>query len=262
MPRFPSPGSSRVEFPGFIGTIKALRLPAALSAAFRFLHLAVPREHAYFAPAAAAWGGVGPGVHHPVSPSGNSSWKRQDLASSWGTPIPVCTWSQTPAGRYVPNRLRNACVAPAEGNDEGADDNNNFRGSIAWLSGSPPTYHDVGYPSPRKTGFQVLVKLFWTGFHPQGSDKRFQLTSCGCSSSSKLLGTTCPASFCQNPFVFMLRIRLPVAPRLPDGTNAMGRTGWRGRPAGQRPRASQLSSARAAFAGKQRQAPAVPSPGG
>ena len=37
MPRFPSPGSSRVEFPGFIGTIKALRLPAGLPAAFRFL---------------------------------------------------------------------------------------------------------------------------------------------------------------------------------------------------------------------------------
>ena len=48
-----------------------------------------------------------------------------------------------------------------------------FRGSIAWLSGSPPTYHDVGYPSPRKAGFQVLVRLSWAGFHPQGSYKRF-----------------------------------------------------------------------------------------
>ena len=48
-----------------------------------------------------------------------------------------------------------------------------FRGSIAWLSDSPPTYHDVGYPSPRKAGFQVLVRLSWAGFHPQGSSKRF-----------------------------------------------------------------------------------------
>ena len=47
----------------------------------------------------------------------------------------------------------------------------------------------LGYPSPRKTRFQVLVRLSWVGFHPQGSDKRFQLTSCGLSSSSKLLGT-------------------------------------------------------------------------
>jgi len=37
MPRFPSPGSSRAEFPGFNGTIKALRLPAALFDALRFL---------------------------------------------------------------------------------------------------------------------------------------------------------------------------------------------------------------------------------
>lgn len=31
----------------------------------------------------------------------------------------------------------------------------------------------MGCPSPRKARFQVLVKLSWTGFHPQGSDKRF-----------------------------------------------------------------------------------------
>ena len=36
---------------------------------------------------------------------------------------------------------------------------------------------------------QALVNLSWAGFHPQGSDKRFQLTSCGLSSFSKLLGT-------------------------------------------------------------------------
>ena len=35
----------------------------------------------------------------------------------------------------------------------------------------------------------VLVRLSWAGFYPQGSDKRFQLTSCELSSSSKLLGT-------------------------------------------------------------------------
>jgi hypothetical protein len=44
------------------------------------------------------------------------------------------------------------------------------------------------YPSPRKAGFQMLIRLSWAGFHPQGSCKRFQLASCGLSSSSKLLG--------------------------------------------------------------------------
>ena len=32
----------------------------------------------------------------------------------------------------------------------------------------------LGYPSPRKTRFQVLVRLSWAGFHPQGPDNRFQ----------------------------------------------------------------------------------------
>lgn len=31
----------------------------------------------------------------------------------------------------------------------------------------------TGHPSPRKARFQVLVRLSWAGFHPQGSDKRF-----------------------------------------------------------------------------------------
>ena len=189
MPRFPSPGSVQVKFPGFLGTIKALRLPAVRPAAFRFLHLAVPREHASFAPAAAAWGSVGPGVRHPVSPSGNSSWKQQDLPSSWGTPIPVCTWSQTPAGRCVPNRLRNACVAPAERTTKAP--------TTKWLSrlnsmafGLAAYVSRIGFPPTRKAGFQVLVRLSWAGFHPQGPDKRFlNLLHVGYSSSSKLLGT-------------------------------------------------------------------------
>ena len=32
-------------------------------------------------------------------------------------------------------------------------------------------------PVTAKTGFQVLVKLSWAGFHPQGSDKRFSTYS-------------------------------------------------------------------------------------
>ncbi len=32
----------------------------------------------------------------------------------------------------------------------------------------------IGFPPTRKAGFQVLVRLSWAGFHPQGSGKRFQ----------------------------------------------------------------------------------------
>jgi hypothetical protein len=114
MPRFPSPGSSRVEFPGFLGTIKALRLPAVLPAALRFLRLAVPRDHAYFAPAATACRSVGPGVVPRYPHPGMLPWRRQDLPSSWGTSIPVCTCSQTPAGPCVPiTACGTSGVAPA-----------------------------------------------------------------------------------------------------------------------------------------------------
>ena len=50
----PSAGSPRVEFPGFNGTIRALRLPAVRPAALRFLRLAVPPWHARFAPTGVA----------------------------------------------------------------------------------------------------------------------------------------------------------------------------------------------------------------
>ena len=140
MPRFPPRGPHGRLFPRFNGTIKALRLPAVPPAVLRFLRLAVPRDHAPFAPAVAACGDFGPGVDYSVSPSGLLPWRRQDLPSSWGTPIPVCTCSPTPAGRNVPDRLRNARVAPAKGTTK-APTMRQFRGSIAWLSGSPPTYH-------------------------------------------------------------------------------------------------------------------------
>ena len=38
----------RVQFPGFIGSMKVLRLPAAHLTALRFLRLAIPRLHSLF----------------------------------------------------------------------------------------------------------------------------------------------------------------------------------------------------------------------
>jgi len=38
----------RDQFPGFIGTMRVLRLPATHPAALRFLRLAVPRVHSLF----------------------------------------------------------------------------------------------------------------------------------------------------------------------------------------------------------------------
>ena len=83
----PSAGFPRAEFPGFFGTIKALRLPAVPLAALRFLRAddttgsrigSLPRRLR-----AAA---VGPGVGHPVAPAGISSVETTGSPKFLGNP--------------------------------------------------------------------------------------------------------------------------------------------------------------------------------
>ena len=62
-------------------------------------------------PLRAAASGLGLFARYPLP--GRLPWRRQDLPSSWGTSIPVCACSQTPAGRYVPDHFRDVRVAAA-----------------------------------------------------------------------------------------------------------------------------------------------------
>ena len=132
---FPSLGSTgrrfaslprvlRGEFPCFGGTIEALRLPAARPAALRCLRLAVPqRPLVLFAPRRTS-APPKPGVGDPVAPAGTSLRKRQDLPSSWRTPIVRLPMFHTDAGRTAdtrPLRCRDMALghrtakAPAKG---------------------------------------------------------------------------------------------------------------------------------------------------
>ena len=54
-------------------------------------------------------------------------------------------------------------MAPAQGTTK-APTTIGFRGSIAWLSGWPPTYHAADTRLTAQDGFRVLVKLSRTGF--------------------------------------------------------------------------------------------------
>ena len=174
MPRFPPRGPIGRLFPRFHGTIKALRLPASIpphfvSFVWRYhgnasISLSSPRRMAVTS--------LGFFTRYPQP--GMLPWRRQDLPSSWGASIPVCSCSSTPVGQ-TPLTLAGRSHGPCDRDDKGANNLDHFRGSIAWLSGSLSTYHGVGCPSPRKTRFQVLVRLSWTGFHPQGSGNRFQI---------------------------------------------------------------------------------------
>ena len=107
-------GVLRGEFPCFHGTIKALRLPAAHPAALRCRRLAVPpRSLVLFAPRRTS-APPKPGVVIPVSPAGSPLRKRQDLASSWGTPC-VRSPCSVDAGRTARTRpLRCSSAAPGD----------------------------------------------------------------------------------------------------------------------------------------------------
>jgi hypothetical protein len=155
----------RSEFPCFIGTIEALRLPAARPAALRCLRLAVPqRSLVNFAPRRTSEP-PGPGVGHPVSPSGFSLRKRQDLPSSWGTPIVRSHMIRpTPAGLQTPDHY-GAATWPLV-NQQQRLPRKVFRSSIAWLSDSLSTLRSARYHAPRKTRFRPLVKRYRTGFPP------------------------------------------------------------------------------------------------
>ncbi len=187
MPRFPPRGPHGRLFPRFDGTVKALRLPAVHPAAFRFLHLAVPRDHASFAPAVATCGNVGPGVGRPVSPSGHSSVETTGSPKFLGNPNSRLHMVSDPGRPNVPDRCRTLTWPPRP--ERRRRRRENFRGSIAWLSGSPPTYHAL--VSRRRAR---LASRCWSGspgraFTRRVPTKGFQLTSCSLSSSSKLLGT-------------------------------------------------------------------------
>jgi len=114
----------------------------------------------------------GPGVVHPVSPSGASSVETAGSPKFLGNPNSRLPMLSDPGRLTRPRPQQDDRMAPAKGTTK-APTTRDFRGSIAWLSGWPPTYHDAGCPSPRKARFQVLVRLSWTGFYPQGSCERF-----------------------------------------------------------------------------------------
>ena len=189
MPRFPPRGPHGRLFPRFDGTFKALRLPAVRPAALRFLRLAVPRDHAIF--------------------RSRRRCVRQRRAWGWSPGIPLREFfrgndrsSQVPGEPLFPfahvlrprpvETFQTACGTlawPPMSERRRHRRQSAFRGSIAWLSGSPPTYHGwVALPRAR------LASRCWSGspgraFTRKAPTKGFKLASCELSSFSKLLGT-------------------------------------------------------------------------
>ena len=129
-----------------------------------------------------------PGVGHPVSPSGISLRKRQDLPSSWRTPIVRLHMLQSDSGRTADTRpLRCSCVAlgtkTAKAPTKGLSKLNSMAfGLAAYASqcASPrPTQHSL------PAAGQALLDGLYTRRIPT---KGFRFASCISSPFPKLLG--------------------------------------------------------------------------
>ena len=170
----PSTGSSRVEFPRFVGTIRALRLPVARPAALRCLRLAVPWEHSEVR---SRCGRVHPQQAGTWSPGGpnrdNLPWRRQDLPRSWGTPLVRSPCSSTPAGpTHQATSMRRH--GPRTDHREGSPQRN-FRGSITRLSHWLSTLRSGRYRTTTQDSLPATGQVLPDGLdYPQGSIERFQ----------------------------------------------------------------------------------------
>ncbi len=115
-----------------------------------------------------------PGVVDPVSPAGILPRKRQELPSSWGTPIVRLHMFQSDSGRTARTRpLRCSSMAlgttTAKAPTKGLSKLNSMAFGLAVYAspGSLP-HHDARLASGRWSGATGRA------FHPQGSYERFQ----------------------------------------------------------------------------------------
>ena len=141
----PSTGFQRDQFPGFISTMRVLRLPAAHPAALRFLRLAVPRFHSLRSLPGRRVGRRGlelvtrylqPGVAEETTGS----------PKFLGNPdCPFAHVQSTPAGLLAPDHY-DAAAWPLVCEKQRLP-RKVFRRSIAWLSDSLSTLRRTGHPA-------------------------------------------------------------------------------------------------------------------
>jgi len=158
---FPGPGSNirhplsvfpslhrvlRDQFPGFIGSMKVLRLPVAHLAALRFLRLAIPRMHSLCSLLGGRVRRQGLELLTRYLRPGCCRGSNR-ISQVPGEPqLSVCTCSNpTPAGLLAPDHYGAAAWPLVEQRQRLP--RKVFRSSIAWLSDSLSTLRRTGYPA-------------------------------------------------------------------------------------------------------------------
>src|SRR5262249_1047082 len=152
----------------------ALRFPAVLAVPLRCLRETVTTPCACVRRSTQArrrLGARGVRVRPPPCGLSLSRRRRSGVPSSWRTPISVCPVQPTPAGLRAPDRY-SVAAWPLVCEQQKLP-RKVFRRSIDRRWDSLCTVRRTGYPIRRQTRFQPLVRRYWAGFHPQGSNGRF-----------------------------------------------------------------------------------------
>jgi hypothetical protein len=177
-------------FPRFVGTIRALRLPAVRPAALRFLRLAVPslRSPSSLPPALrtrgrrawARWGSASPCAPRVICDGDDGISQVPG-----GTPIAPSPGSSTPAGPSASNLPRRRRRGPRGGDVEGS--------CIAAFEAQSPgfgarclRFAPAVARQGRKTRFRLLVRLCRAGSLRRVPMRSFKDASYISSSSPKL----------------------------------------------------------------------------
>jgi len=166
----------RDPFPGFLSTIRTLRLPADHPAALRCLRLAVPPSHLAIRSDRPEMGQpIGQECFGCGHPKGRAvRWNRRDLPSSWGAPMARSPCSLTPVGQPVPDHFGMAVLPPLR--IRRRRQHCAFRGSITPLPSSLCTLRQVDRSTTAQhslpgAGQALPDRLDYL----QGSDRRFQI---------------------------------------------------------------------------------------
>lgn len=156
--------------PGFNGTIRTLRLPAAHPAALRCLRLAVPPLRRLFAPAGGRRAAIGPGClvtrpsHTPRSVVGGG--RISQVPAQALLPSRTCSFDPGQTARNLPWRSDTARPRIPE---RPWLCRWTFRGSIAWLGGSLSTLQSAGLPRrDARLASGCAATLCRVGFAPTG----------------------------------------------------------------------------------------------
>ena len=151
-------------FPGFISTMRVLRLPVAQPAALRFLRLAVPRFHSFCSILGGRVRRRGLELVTRYLQPGYRRGDELDLPSSWGISIVRLHMLQSDAGRTARTRPYSAAMRPLVCQQQRLPQLV-FRRSIAWLSDSLSTLRSADYSNTTQLG--SISSLSVSCGHPQ-----------------------------------------------------------------------------------------------